>query len=74
MKLCLFVCLFVLNDRPKGTRNNPFGHSDLQALPCSGLQQADARPLSTNFYIIQKISLKTIYVLTNHFWMVKYLL
>ena len=42
----------------------PFGHGgDLHALPWPGLQQADTRPLlSTNFYVVQKMSLKTIYV------------
>ena len=51
-----------------------FVHGDLHALPCPGLQQADTRPLSTNFYVVQKMSLKTIYVLTNPFWTVQYLL
>ena len=36
--------------------DNPFGHGDLQALFCPSLQQADTRPLSTNFYVIQKMS------------------
>ena len=40
----------------KELANNPFGHGDLHALPYPGLQQADARPLSTNFYVVQKMS------------------
>ena len=45
----------------KGTPNNPFGHGDLHALPCLGLQQADTRQISTNFCVVQKmyVSLKT---------------
>ena len=31
---------------------NPLEHGDLQALPCPSLQQADTRPVSTNFNII----------------------
>ena len=55
----------------KELANNPFGHGDLHALPYlgPGLQQADTRPLSTNFYVVQ-----TMYVLTNPFWTVQYLL
>ena len=58
----------------KELANNPFGHGDLHALPYPGLQQADTGPLSTNFYVVQKMSLETIYVLTNPFRTVQYLL
>ena len=55
--------------------NNPFGHGDLHTLPCPGLQQADTRPLSTNFYIVQNMSfIKAIHVLTNPFWTVRYVM
>ena len=40
----------------KELANNPFGHGDLHALFYPGLQQADPRPLSTNFYVVQKMS------------------
>ena len=50
-----FVCLFKMIVQ-KELANNSFGHGDLHALPCLGLQHADTRPLSTNFYIIQKMS------------------
>ena len=66
----LFVCLFVLNDRPKELANNFFGHGDLQALPCPGLQQADTKPLSSNYFIrhSENAILKPyMYVLTNPF-------
>ena len=64
IKTCSFrpVCLFVLNDvQFKELANNPFGRGYLHALPCPGLQEADTRPLSTNFYIIhsENVILKT---------------
>ena len=41
----------------KELANNSFGHDgDLHPLPYLGLQQADTRPLSTNFYVVQKMS------------------
>ena len=40
----------------KELANNPFGHGDLHVLPYPGLQQADTRPLSTNFNVVQKMS------------------
>ena len=39
----------------KELANKSFGHGDLLVLPCLGLQQADTRPLSTNFNVIQKM-------------------
>ena len=49
---------------------NPFGHGDLHAIPCPGLQQADTRPLF-NFYKLlsrsENVILKTMCVLTNPF-------
>ena len=51
---------------------NPFGHGDMHTLPCPGLQQADTRRLSTNFYVFQKmLFLKTMYDMTNPFWTVQ---
>ena len=65
----------------KELANNPFEHGDLQALhvPCLGLQQAaDTRSLSTNFYVIQKMSFQRpcmlLCVLTNPFLTVQYLI
>ena len=51
-----FVCLKMIVQ--KELTNNQFGHGDSHALPWPGLQQAGTRPLSTNFYVIQKISFK----------------
>ena len=45
----------------KELANNPFGHGDLHALPYPGLQQADTRPLSTNFYVGMFMQSKVIY-------------
>ena len=53
----------------KELANNPFGH-DLHALPYPGLQQADTRPLSTNFYVVQKMSFKDHVCLDKSFWTV----
>ena len=38
----------------KELANNTFGHGDLHALPSPGLQQADTRPLATNFTSFRK--------------------
>ena len=51
----------------KELTNNPFGHGDLHALPCLGLQQADTSRS-------ENLILKTMYVLTSPFWTVEYLL
>ena len=57
----LFVFMKWLSKRNWLTTH--FGHGDLHPLSCLGLQQADTRPLSTNFYVIQKMSfLKTMYL------------
>ena len=64
----VFVC-FVLNDRPKGTRYDQFGHGDLNALPCPSLWQAATRPLSTNITAFRKCYFED----SNQFWAVPYL-
>ena len=48
----------------KELANNQFEHIDLHALPCSGLQQADTRPLSTTLLCrLENVILKTTQVL-----------
>ena len=70
---CLFVCLFEMIVQ-KELANNPFGHRDWHALPCPGLQQAEQGHFLQTFTSFRKCHFKDhVYVLTNPFWMVQYL-